>query len=198
MVPVERAPLGRRERTERRVVSCARAVMLRRQNGLLEMYTLLRSKRSKRFAHHWSLPGGKMSRVDSKEAVDGNRALEALRREVEQETGVDISKLEEGDVVWTHLDTRTLRPQQKGGKKLLHVFKDYIFAVNGEGLMPQNADRKEHTDGRWIRVSDFVAQGRMLPVTPSTANVIEKIESARTFDEAVALLIGREKTSTLN
>lgn len=101
---------------------------------------------------YWSLPGG---------AVEtGERLADGLRREVREETGLDVEVQQLFDVF------ERILPDERGAVRHHYILLDYVCRVVGGE--PRAGD--DAMDVRWIPRSDL----DRYEITPGTQAVIEK------------------------
>jgi len=73
------------------LIPAATVLLLREQNGRLEVLMLRRNRALKAFGGAWVFPGGRVDDVDVPEGDELMRAKAAAIRETQEETGLDIS-----------------------------------------------------------------------------------------------------------
>lgn len=109
------------------------------------------------FQHYWSLPGGLVEL--------GERVVDALIREVKEETGLDVATDQVAEVF------ERITPDAQGRIEYHYVMVDYLCRVTGGRL--QSGDDAQQV--QWFARHQLP----QLLLTPGTLDVIE-----RTFDYA--------------
>lgn len=125
------------------IVQSVQVVLMREKEKELEVF--LGHRIAGGFLDQWSFPGG---RVD-----DGESDKQAACREVEEETNVDVL---ESDFIHIR-DTESITVREKAGGLIQYTYKIKVFTVDAQHLFPYNASPDEHSEMRWMRISDALA-----------------------------------------
>lgn len=102
----------------------------------------------------WSIPGGLV--------LLGERLTDAARREVKEETGLDVELTGLLGVF------EVIRRDGEGRVEYHYVLVDYRGEVKGGDLAPGS----DVGDAKWVKLSDV----RSLPLTPTFSKLLEEIE----------------------
>jgi len=120
-------------------------MLLRENEGRLEVLMLRRNRQLKSFGGAWVFPGGRVDEADKGEG-DTNRAKAAAIRETMEETGLDISGVDMATLsCW-------IPPVQEKRR-----FSTWFFMVKAPDA-PVQIDQGEIHDYRWVCPREFLMQ----------------------------------------
>lgn len=135
-------------------------LVFRREEGRLEMLLVERGKAP--LKGYWSLPGGILE--------VGERLVEGVRREVREETGLEIEPLSVFEIF------ERIMPDAEGKAEYHYVLVDYLCRVTGGTLQAAS----DVSDAAWVpkeRLGNY-------EITEGTLAVVE-----RAFEGAAAIAV---------
>jgi 8-oxo-dGTP pyrophosphatase MutT (NUDIX family) len=131
------------EKLDSILVPSVQVVLMREGNYGTEVFLGLRTAGG--FLDQWSFPGGGIDK--------GENDVEAAIRKTREESGTEISQ---GSLSFLY-DTQSSTVRNKGGKHMLYNYQIRVFTVNAQNLTPYNASPNEHSEMKWMTITDALS-----------------------------------------
>ncbi|MEP3889146.1 MAG: NUDIX hydrolase [Hellea sp.] len=128
------------------LIPAATVMLLRDNNGRLEVLMLRRNRQLKSFGGAWVFPGGRVDKTDAEGQGEMARAKAAAIRETMEETGLDIAGVDMATLsCW-------IPPVEEKRR-----FSTWFFVVRAPDATVR-IDQGEIHDYRWVCPRDFLGQ----------------------------------------
>ncbi|KAM0305261.1 hypothetical protein HYE67_008824 [Fusarium culmorum] len=127
-----------------------------------QILLLKRSAREKYYPNVFEIPGGKVN--------TGETLLAALTREVNEESGLVVSRILKPLATFSYTTTKTAKSPMTGDEQIIHRYArqfSYVVTIEGDGS-DFCVHQAEHSEGSWFSVSDLAS----IPMTNEMRNLV--------------------------